>query len=93
MTRSRNRLFAEPAVVLRLVISLVLMSLPSLITYQLTLVLYLHTEKSSELTEMAKGKHHIGDFLPPRELEKFLEKVEAIKEGRDPGELERQLYI
>ena len=40
-----------------------------------------------KLTELGKGKHHIGDFLPPKELEKFLEKVQAIKEGRDPGEL------
>lgn len=34
---------------------------------------------------MGKGKHHIGDFLPPKELEKFLEKSQAIKEGRNPG--------
>uniref|UniRef100_T1JFT4 G-patch domain-containing protein n=1 Tax=Strigamia maritima TaxID=126957 RepID=T1JFT4_STRMM len=36
------------------------------------------------LTEMGKGKHHIGDFLPPEELSKFMEKFQAIKEGRDP---------
>lgn len=35
---------------------------------------------------MNKGKHHIGDFLPPEELEKFIERVSAIKEGRNPGE-------
>jgi splicing factor 4 len=35
---------------------------------------------------MNKGKHHIGDFLPPKELEKFIEKAKAIKEGRNPGE-------
>jgi splicing factor 4 len=24
------------------------------------------------ITEMAEGKHHIGDFLPPTELSKFM---------------------
>lgn len=36
------------------------------------------------LTDMGRGKHHIGDFLPPEELVKFMEKYEAIKAGRDP---------
>ena len=43
------------------------------------------TEKAQELTDMGKGKHHIGDFLPPEELEKFVETVNAVKEDRDPG--------
>ena len=30
---------------------------------------------AEELTKKAEGKHHIGDFLPPDELERFLEKV------------------
>lgn len=30
---------------------------------------------AQELTKKAKGKHHIGDFLPPEELAKFMEKV------------------
>lgn len=30
---------------------------------------------ADELTEQSKGKHHIGDFLPPDELERFMEKV------------------
>ena len=30
---------------------------------------------ADELTERSKGKHHIGDFLPPDELERFMEKV------------------
>jgi len=34
------------------------------------------------LTEKGKGRHHMGDFLPPEELAKFQEKVRAIKEGR-----------
>ncbi|GIY98242.1 SURP and G-patch domain-containing protein 1 [Caerostris extrusa] len=39
---------------------------------------------AEELTENAKGKHHIGDFLPPEELENFLEKWDAVKQGRAP---------
>ncbi|XP_067128866.1 SURP and G-patch domain-containing protein 1-like isoform X2 [Centruroides vittatus] len=39
---------------------------------------------ADELTEKGKGKHHIGDFLPPDELERFMEKWDAIKEGRMP---------
>lgn len=31
--------------------------------------------KAIELTNMAEGKHHIGDFLPPDELARFMEKV------------------
>lgn len=31
--------------------------------------------KAAELTTMAEGKHHIGDFLPPDELARFMEKV------------------
>jgi len=30
---------------------------------------------ADELTERSKGKHHIGDFLPPDEFERFMEKV------------------
>jgi splicing factor 4 len=41
-------------------------------------------DKAKQLTAEGKGKHFIGDFLPPDELEKFLEKVQALKEGRDP---------
>ncbi|XP_047139702.1 SURP and G-patch domain-containing protein 1 isoform X1 [Hydra vulgaris] len=40
-------------------------------------------EWARDLTENAKGKHHLSDFLPPEELEKFLEKVKAVKEGRE----------
>lgn len=39
---------------------------------------------AEELTVNAKGKHHIGDFLPPEELEKFIEKYDALKDGRNP---------
>lgn len=34
--------------------------------------------KAAELTNMAEGKHHIGDFLPPDELAKFMEKVGSV---------------
>lgn len=36
-------------------------------------------EKAVELTQKGKGKHHIGDFLPPEELKKFTAKVKAVK--------------
>ncbi|GAB1597341.1 SURP and G-patch domain-containing protein 1-like isoform X3 [Argonauta hians] len=41
-------------------------------------------EWAEQLTEMNKGKHFIGDFLPPDELEKFMETYNALKEGREP---------
>jgi splicing factor 4 len=41
-------------------------------------------EKAGELTVKGKGKHHIGDFLPPEELDKFVETVQAVKEDRTP---------
>ncbi|XP_043217499.1 SURP and G-patch domain-containing protein 1-like isoform X1 [Amphibalanus amphitrite] len=40
--------------------------------------------KADELTAMNAGKHHIGDFLPPDELERFMEKWRALKEDREP---------
>lgn len=40
---------------------------------------------ANELTRQAEGKHHIGDFLPPDELKKFMEKYSAAKEGRQPN--------
>ncbi|XP_026684473.1 SURP and G-patch domain-containing protein 1-like, partial [Diaphorina citri] len=33
---------------------------------------------ANELTEKSRGRHHIGDFLPPDELERFLEKYQTI---------------
>ncbi|XP_072038885.1 SURP and G-patch domain-containing protein 1-like isoform X2 [Amphiura filiformis] len=36
------------------------------------------------LTQMGRGKHFLGDFLPPEELEKFLETLDALKDGRTP---------
>ncbi|XP_055375049.1 SURP and G-patch domain-containing protein 1 isoform X2 [Condylostylus longicornis] len=36
------------------------------------------------LTKQSEGKHHIGDFLPPEELKKFMEQYEAKKNNRQP---------
>ncbi|XP_073839243.1 uncharacterized protein isoform X2 [Musca autumnalis] len=36
------------------------------------------------LTKQSEGKHHIGDFLPPEELRKFMEQYEAKKNNRQP---------
>ena len=33
--------------------------------------------RAAELNTMAEGKHHIGDFLPPDELARFMEKVSS----------------
>lgn len=41
-------------------------------------------EWAETLTEAGRGKHHIGDFLPPDELERFMETFKALKEGRTP---------
>lgn len=39
-------------------------------------------EWAGDLTEKGRGKHHLSDFLPPEELEKFMENVKAVQEGR-----------
>ncbi|CAG2164271.1 unnamed protein product [Oppiella nova] len=36
---------------------------------------------ANELTEKGSGKHHIGDFMPPEELDRFMKKWEALKDG------------
>lgn len=38
-------------------------------------------EWAEKLTEMNRGKHHIGDFLPANQLEKFMKKWESLKDG------------
>ena len=52
-----------------------------LLLYSFLLVL---SEWAEALTEAGRGKHHIGDFLPPDELERFMETFEALKDGRTP---------
>jgi splicing factor 4 len=47
---------------------------------------------ADELTQKAKGKHHIGDFLPPAELAKFMEKYQAVKEGRQLDQSDYQEF-
>lgn len=47
-------------------------------------------EWASDLTKKGKGKHFIGDFLPKEELDKFLGKVKAVKEG---GEFVYEDYV
>ena len=39
--------------------------------------------KAEEQTEMGKGMHHIGDFLPPEELTKFMNKFKALQNGEE----------
>ncbi|XP_057321513.1 uncharacterized protein LOC130665214 isoform X2 [Microplitis mediator] len=39
---------------------------------------------AEELTAQSEGKHHIGDFLPPDELKKFMEQYSALKQGKEP---------
>ncbi|KAK7115890.1 SURP and G-patch domain-containing protein 1-like [Littorina saxatilis] len=41
-------------------------------------------EFAEKLTEGGRGKHFIGDFLPPEELDRFMETFKALKEGREP---------
>lgn len=36
------------------------------------------------MNEQAEGKHHIGDFLPPEELKKFMEKYDSKLNNREP---------
>lgn len=41
-------------------------------------------EWAEQLTQMDLGKYFIGDFLPPEELEKFMETFKALNDGREP---------
>ena len=34
-------------------------------------------------TDAGKGMHHIGDFLPPEELTKFMNKYKALQSGQE----------
>ena len=42
-------------------------------------------DKAWTLTLQGRGKHHIADFMPKEEMEKFFAKVKAIKEGAPFG--------
>ncbi|XP_022673395.1 SURP and G-patch domain-containing protein 1-like [Varroa jacobsoni] len=39
-------------------------------------------EQAKKLTQNARGKHHMGDFLPTEELEQFMKRYEALKNGQ-----------
>ena len=39
---------------------------------------------ATALNKQTEGKHHIGDFLPPEELKKFMEKYDSKKMNREP---------
>lgn len=41
---------------------------------------------AEQLTTMGRGKHFIGDFLPPDELDKFMETFKALKVSMAPRE-------
>lgn len=41
-------------------------------------------EWAEKLSMMGEGKHHIGDFLPPEELNKFMDTFNSLKEGKQP---------
>ncbi|KAK2118996.1 SURP and G-patch domain-containing protein 1 [Saguinus oedipus] len=44
-----------------------------------------HQLRRMEIQDQGMGRaHFIGDFLPPDELEKFMETFKALKEGREP---------
>jgi hypothetical protein len=47
-------------------------NLISLLLIQITSFFFVYLEWAVKLTEMADGKHHIGDFIPAHELEKFM---------------------
>jgi len=38
-------------------------------------------QEALKMTEDAEGKHHIGDFLPSGELDKFMNKYKALRSG------------
>ena len=52
----------------------------------LSVCLSVTIDKSWVLTLAGRGKHHIADFLPKEEMEKFFAKVKSIKEGAPFGE-------
>ena len=48
-----------------------------------SLTIVIPAEWAVKLTDMAHGKHHIGDFIPAHELEKFM-KTYSVS-GREMG--------
>ncbi len=48
--------------------------------------------EAGKLTKEGAGKHHIGDFLPPDELTKFLKKVSRRSPNFAKGVIFRYFY-
>ena len=42
---------------------------------------------ADELTKQNRGKHHMGDFLPPEELAKFMETYQVRQLGQETGQV------
>ena len=40
-------------------------------------------EQATKQTDAGQGMHHIGDFLPPEELTKFMNKFKALQNGEE----------
>lgn len=40
-------------------------------------------DQAAKQTDAGKGMHHIGDFLPPEELTKFMNKYKALQNGEE----------
>ena len=47
-------------------------------------------QQSVKQTDAGKGYHHIGDFLPPEELTKFMNKFKALQNGETYDESDYQ---
>lgn len=43
-------------------------------------------ERAQLVTTMNQGKHHIGHFLPPDKLSRFLQQWNNLKQGKDPDQ-------
>lgn len=39
-------------------------------------------QQADKLTQNAHGKHHLGDFLPSEELDKFMERYDRLRSGQ-----------
>jgi len=42
------------------------------------------TPQVEQINALTEGKHHLGDFLPTEELERFMNRATAIKAGKAP---------
>lgn len=42
---------------------------------------------------MAKGKHHIGDFIPPHELDKFMKTYSVRQKHRNTNHIFQEIDL